>query len=238
MADSQTGGGADGIRRLIPRSRVARVTVISATGVLLVLVVAQLVLPPIATSVIRGRLGKGAKVTSIRVSAFPAIELLWEHVGALDLTMERYDLTPDKLFGQIKQSGHVGTLNVAIGTLNAGVLSLHDVRVHKSDGHLEFGARLYTSDLRRALPIIQSVTPVASSGGELTLRGTGSVLGNSVSVTATVAAQDGKVVIAPQGLLGAFAKVTVFDDPHLSVQRISGHAIPGGMEISAHGTYR
>jgi hypothetical protein len=237
MADSQT-GGAQGIRRLVPRSRAARLTVIPAAGVLVVLVVAQLVLPPIAASDIRGRLGDGAEVTSIKVSAFPAIELLWGQVDSLDLVMERYDATPDELFGQIKQSGEVGTLKVSIKTLNIGVLTLHDVHVHKSDGHLRFGARVYTSDLQRALPIIQSITPVASSNGDLALRGTASVLGARVSVTATVAAQDGKVVVAPQGLLGGFATLTVFDDPHLRVQRVSGHAVLGGLEISAEASYQ
>jgi hypothetical protein len=238
MADSQTGGGVKGISRLLPRSRAARLTVIPAAGVLVVLVVAQLVLPPIAANDVRGRLGAGAEITSVKVSAFPAIELLWGQADSLELVMERYDVTPNELFGQIKQSGEVGTLTVAVKTLNTGVLTLHDVNVHKSDGQLRFGARVYTSDLQRALPIIQSVTPVASSNGDLTLRGTAAVLGARVSVTASVAAQDGKVVVAPQGLLGAFATVTVFDDPHLRVQRISGHAVPGGLEISAEASYQ
>jgi hypothetical protein len=238
MAESQTGGGGSGTGRLVPRSRVTRAIVGVVAGVLLILVVAQLVLPSIATSVIRGRLGKGAKITSIKVSAFPAIELLWQQVGTLDLVMQRYDVSPQELLGKVKQSGDVGTLNVAIGTLNAGLLRLHDVEVHKSDGELSFSSRLYTRDLQRALPVIESVTPVAGSDGALTLRGTAGVLGARVSVTATVTARDGKVVVAPTGLLGAFATVTVFDDPHLHVDRVFGHAIPGGLQISAAASYR
>ncbi len=221
-----------------PRSRRGRIVAALLAAVVVVLVVAQLVLPPIATSVVRTRLGKSAKITSIKLSAFPAIKLLWGSVDQLDLVLRSYNLEPDELSGKIKQSGEASTLNASIGTLNVGALSLHSVTLHKQNGKLDLTGRLQTEDLRRALPIIQSLTPVAGIGGELTLRGTVAAFGASAKITATVAARDGKVVVAPQGLLGAFATVTVFADPHVFVQSISGRAVPGGLQIAVQAEYR
>ena len=54
------------------------------------------------------------------------------------------------------------------------------------------------SDLRAAVPFLTSVTPLASAGGGLTLRGTATFLGLSATVDATVSESDGKLVVKAQ----------------------------------------
>ena len=84
------------------------------------------------------------------------------------------------------------------------------------------------ADLRAALPILTSVTPVASSDGRLTLRGTATLFGLSATVDATVSAQDGKLVVVPDVPFGGLATITVFSDPRIQVQGVSASPVPGG----------
>jgi hypothetical protein len=94
------------------------------------------------------------------------------------------------------------------------------------------------ADLRTAVPILQSVQPVASGGGQLTLRGTASLFGVSASIDATVRAQDGQLVVTPDVPLGGFATITVFGDPHLEVQGVGAKSAPGGFSVFANARLR
>ncbi len=208
-----------------------------ALAVILLLLVAQLVLPVIAARIVRGRLEAHGQVISVSVSAFPAIELLWGHAGKVNVRMASYNAPPEEVTGELQQADDVGTLNVSIQSLHTGLLQLHDVGLTKRGSEIDVGAQLELKDLQNAVPFLQSVTPVSSVDGELTLRGTAGVFGTGVTATAVVAARDGKVVVAPAGLLGSFATVTVFDDPRLYVEGVSGEAVRGGLFVSARGRF-
>jgi hypothetical protein len=132
----------------------------------------------------------------------------------------------------------VGTLNVSIRTLRSGQLTLRDVTLTKRGSKLVGSARIEDADLRAALPVIESVTPISGTDGQLRLRGTGGAFGITATVTAVVTATDGKVVVAPAGLLGDFLNVTVFDDPGVYVQSVTGAAVSGGLSVSVRAELR
>ena len=90
------------------------------------------------------------------------------------------------------------------------------------------------ADLRGAVPVLNSVTPVASSGGQLTLQGTASLFGITATVDATVRAVNGALVITPDVPLGGFATITVFSNPHVDVQSVGASPVAGGFLV--HGT--
>ncbi len=90
-------------------------------------------------------------------------------------------------------------------------------------------------DLRAALPVIRSLTPVQDTGGHLVLRGSASVFGVSAAVDVVVAARDGKLVVAPAGLLGAFATLTLYDDPQVRIQSVAATEVPGGVRFVVRG---
>ena len=94
-------------------------------------------------------------------------------------------------------------------------------------------ATVTEADLRAAVPFLQGVQPVASSEGSLTLRGTASLLGFQASVDATVAAENGALVVAPNVPFGGIATITLFDNPHVGVQSVGAVALPGAFRISA-----
>ena len=201
----------------------------------MVLVGGQFLVPPLATTILRHRLAKDGRVLSVHVSAFPWFELLWQHADSVSARIADYTAAPDHVRDQLKEAAGVGTLDVSIGVLRTGLLTLHDVRLTKHGDELVGVAQLDLADLQSAVPFIRSVTPIHEPGGQLILRGTASVLGVNVSADAVVAARDGRLVVAPTGLLGAFATITLYDDPQIHVQSLTAKAVPGGLRFMTRG---
>jgi hypothetical protein len=206
-------------------------------GVLLLLVLAQLVLPGIAAQQLRDRLSKNGRVLSVEVSAFPAIELLWHDADKVVVRMASYQSGTSHLSSLLDEAGGVGTLTASVGVLTDGLLTLHDATLTKRANQLTGTARVTESDLRASIPILDNVEPIASSAGQLTLRGTGTFLGVSATVDATVSAEDGKLTVSPDVPFGGFLTLTLFDDPHVSVESLSATPSPGGFSVTALGQF-
>jgi LmeA-like phospholipid-binding len=202
---------------------------------LVLLVVVQLVLPGIAEQQLRDRLSHSGEVEHVEIHAFPAIELLWNHADRVVVRMRRYRSGTGHLASLLSDAGGVDTVHASAGTLTAGLLTVHDAVLHKHGNQVSATARVTESDLRSALPVLQSVVPVASGGGELTLRGTASLFGVTASVDATVRAQNGAIVVTPDVPFGGFATITVFSNPAVKVTGVSATPAPGGFYVSAQG---
>jgi hypothetical protein len=201
--------------------------------VVLVLVVAQLVLPGIASHRLRDRLARNGQVESVAVHAFPAIELVWHQADRVVIRLGHYT-TPVRSLGQsLGQSGDVGSLDASAQELDAGLLRLHDARLVKRGDRLSASATVTEADLRAALPVLQSVVPVASGSGQLVLQGTASLFGVSATVQAVVRAAHGKLVVSPNVPLGGFATLTLFSNPHVSVQSVAASPAPEGFSVRA-----
>jgi hypothetical protein len=205
--------------------------------VLLVLVILQLALPPIATQILRGRVGD-AKIQQVSLSAFPAIKLLWGDADNVTLTLSSDTVHAGKVNGMLGEAAGVNTIDARVARLNVGPLAMHDVSFQKRGARATVTLQIDERDLQAALPIIRSVTPIGSGHGQLTLRGTAGILGVNASVDMVLAARDGRIVLAPTGLIGALAAITVFSDPHLYVDAVSGHAIPGGIDVAVRANFR
>ncbi len=211
----------------------------AAVALLLVLlVVAQLVLPGIAASRLRDRLSRSGRVLEVQVHAFPAIELLWHRADRVVVRMADYRKSPAGLQQDVAQVADVGTLDASAGVLRSGLLTLHDATLHKSGGELVGGGTVSEADLRSALPILSAVTPVASGGGQLTLQGTATLLGVSATVDATVRAQNGALVVSPDVPFGGLATITLFANPAIAVESISATPVPGGFAVTVHARLR
>lgn len=206
--------------------------------VVLLLVIAQLVLPGMAAQSLRDRLGKSGKVLDVEVSAFPAIELLWHHADKVVVRMQQYRSNTGHLSSLLDEAGNVGTLDASADQLSAGLLTLRNASLRKRGDQVTGNAQVTEDDLRASLPILQSVQPVASGGGQLTLRGTATLFGATASVDATVRALQGQLVVQPDIPFGGLATISVFNDPHLQVQGVSANGAPGGFSVSAQGTLR
>jgi hypothetical protein len=175
---------------------------------------------------------------SVQVSAFPAVELLWHSADRVVVRLGRYRSSPGQLDDLLHEVGSVGVVTASATELDTGLLTLHDAILHKQGDQLTGAAVMSEADLRSALPLLRSVTPVASGDGQLTLRGTATLFGVSAKVDATVSARNGALVVAPDVPLGDTAMITIFSDPHLKVQGIGASPTATGFVVRVTGRLR
>ncbi len=216
-----------------------RIAALASAGiVILLLVVAQLVLPGIAAQRIRDQLAKSGTVLEVKVSAFPAVELLWHQADKVVVRMANYRSGSGKLGSTLDQSSDVGTLDASAARLTTGLLTVHNAVLYKRGNVLTGSAEVLESDLRSAVPFLQSVTPIASSGGQLTLQGTATVFGVTATIPASVGIQNGALLVQPDVPFGGLATITIFKDPHVEVQSLNATATATGFSVSARGRLR
>lgn len=199
----------------------------------------QLVLPGIAAARLRSMLSRSGPVRSVSVSAWPAVELLWHHADSVTISMRSWSAGSGRLDGQLGRLGEVGTLRASIGVVRVGALTVHRASLFMNEGDILGRGTVREADLRRAVPFLRSVVPVASSGGRLVLRGTASVLGLiGGSVDATVQARGGKLIVSPDVPLGGLATITVFSARAVRVVGVSAVPAPGGFVARVRGVLR
>ncbi len=218
-----------------------RISAIAASvllAVLIVLVIPQLVLPGIAAQRLRDRLARSGTVLKVEVDAFPAIELLWHQADHVVVRMASYRSSAAELSGTLGQVGDTRTLDASANRLVAGLLILRNARLEKRGNRLTASATVTESDLRASVPVLDGVAPVASSGGQLTLQGTATVLGVTGTVNATVRPDAGALVVSPDVPFGGLATITLFSSPAIAVESVAAAPAPGGFSLTAQARLR
>ncbi len=216
-----------------------RIAVLSALAtVLILLALAQLVLPGIAADRLRSRLSRYGQVTSVHVSAFPAVELLWHHADRVTVAFASYRPRAGQAGAPFAQAGDAGTVDASAAVVDIGLLRLRDAVLHVHSGRIAASARVSEADLRAAVPFLDGVVPVAGGADGITLRGMATVLGVTASVDATVAARAGALLIAPDVPFGGLATLTLFSDPHVAVASVAATPGAGGFTVAASGYLR
>lgn len=203
--------------------------------VLVLLVVAQLVLPGIAEQQLRDRLSSSGTVEQVQVEAFPAIKLLWNDADRVVVRMRNYHSGTAHLSSLLDEAGGVGSLDASAGVLTAGLLTVHNAVLRKRGDRVSATADVTEGDLRASIPVLDSVVPVASGGGELTLRGTATLFGVTAAIDAMVQTENGGIVVTPDLPFGGFATLTVFSNPAVNVQAVGASPTPDGFRVSASG---
>jgi hypothetical protein len=218
--------------------------VIAAVAVLMA--IAQLTLPGVAASSVRSRLAHDGDGVVVTVKAFPAVKLLWHDADDVDVTMTSYHATQGTIGSMLSEAGGVGTVKVAIGTFSSGLITAHDVVISKHGDRLTGHATLLDSDLQRATSgILSSVTPLGSANGQLLFRGT--LLSSRQTLNLSVGPKSGRIVAATEGgsgLLGAvggllgglLGPITVFSDPHVAVDSLTGEPVSNGLTVDLSAT--
>ena len=208
---------------------------IGVAVVILLLLVAQIVLPGIAAQNLRDRLSHNGKVLSVSVSAFPAIELLWHQADKVVVRMDNYRSGPGHLQSLLNEASNTGSLDASANELDTGLITLHDASLHKRGNELLGSATVTQSDLRSALGgAIQGLQPVSSGSGQLTFQGT--VFG--VTADATLRAQNGELVISPDVPLLNLITVGVFHDPHVYVEGVGASDSSNGYAVHVQARLR
>jgi hypothetical protein len=205
-----------------------------AVPLVLLVALAQLLLPGLAADRVRDRVARYGEVRSVRVSAFPAFELLWGHASSVTVSAGTLAAAPRQIGALLWEARDLGALDLSAQgavlhppQLPAGV-AVSDVRLRKRGASLSASATLTQAQLDAALPSGFSVQPISSGGGAVVVRASGGLFGVQASATATVRAIEGDLVAEPRGLpFGGIARVTLFSDPHLKLGGIGLRALGG-----------
>jgi hypothetical protein len=226
------------VRQFLPLRRVLLIGAAPVIVVVVLLAVAQLVLPGIAAQRLRERLARWGSVERVEVNAFPAIELLWHHADRVVVQMRSYRPPPQALTQTLSQLSDVGSLDASAARLDTGLLTLRDATLTKRGARLSATGTISEADLRASFPALDTVEPVASSAGRLILQGTATLLGVTATVDVTIAAAHGALTAAPDVPFGGLATVTLFSDPSIAVGGVAASPAPGGFVLSAVGHMR
>lgn len=209
-----------------------------AVFVLSLLALAQVVLPGIAAGDLRGDLKASGQVRRVEVSAFPALKVLFGRADRVEVEMGEVRAGQGELADLLARTADTDELEAVAHTLRVGPFVAHDARLDKTGERLRGRVSVTVAELTAALPVEVGLQPVESEDGSLVLEATAGVLGQQVSVRARLAAREGDVVIAPEGLLGGLATLTVFSDKRVRVSRVSAEPATGGFTVTAEATVR
>jgi hypothetical protein len=211
--------------------RGARIGLGLAGTALLVLVLAQLLLPWLAARRISSRVGRYGKVLSVSVSAWPALELLWGHADSVDVRAKSLALSPSQVGSLLWESRGVSSMDVSAESVQLGQLRVNDGSLRKRGSALSAQARTSEADVAAALPSGFSVRLLRSEGGEVEVQATGGLFGIGASVNAVAGASDGKLVAHPVGFLVEGLRLTLYSDPHVFVEGV-GASVQSAQPLS------
>jgi hypothetical protein len=193
----------------------------------LLLVLAQAILPTLAARVIRDRVKPYGDLESVHVSAWPAVELLWGKADSVSARSPSLRLTLAQLTKLELEMRGIHDLDLTakrfelkVPTLPNGI-ALLEATIRKRGMFVDMQATLTQADLQAALPSGFTAQPVASGEGQVEVRASGSLFGVQMSMGALVKPLEGRLVVEPRGFpLAGIATVTLFSDPHLEVESV------------------
>ena len=200
--------------------RLLRLGLWLAAGLVLLLVLAQVLLPRLAVSRISSRVGRYGKVLSVSVSAWPAVELLWGHVGSVKVRAKSLAMSPAQAASLLSEAKATASMDVSAETVRMGKLTVTDASLRKRGSELSAQALVSEAAVKAALPAGFAVRLLRSGGGEVEVQATGALFGVGIPVNAVAMASNGKLVAHPLGFLIEGLQLTLFSSPHVYVEGV------------------
>jgi hypothetical protein len=201
-----------------------------SAALVLALVLAQLLLPRLAVSRISSRVGRYGRVLSVSVSAWPALELLWGHVGSVRVRAVSLTLSRNQAASLLAEAKGASSMDVKAESVQLGKLHVTDATLSKRGDQLRAQAVVSEADAKAALPAGFGVRLLRSERGEVEVQATGALFGVGASVNAVALASGGKLIAHPLGFLIEGFQLTLFSDPRVYVEGV------GARELSAQPT--
>ncbi len=207
--------------------RAARIGALLAGAIALVIVLAQLLLPGIAASRIRSRVGRYGTVESVAVTAWPAVELLWGQAGSVNVQAGKIQLSTAQMAKLLEEARGTQSLRVTAASAKLGPLRFGDATLEKHGDALHGTAWISARNVRAALGGGLEVELLHSGGGQVEVSATGGLFGVRASVQAVAEAREGKVVLHPRGFPLEGLKLTLFATPEVYVEGVAARAATG-----------
>jgi hypothetical protein len=213
-----------------------RIALLLGAVVLVLLAGGQLLLPGLAADRVRDELGDDR--AKVDVEAFPAWKLVLGRADRLTVSTPTVATKgPTPLGELLDRAKGVGETDARIDTLVVDELRLRDVRVRIVDGRVRTDASLSVRALSALVPGGGGLTPLpAGSDGRPRFSARVGVLGVSADVPVAVGAVDGRVEVRPEQGLASAVSITVFEDPGLRVESVTGSVAGDTLRIAFSGT--
>jgi hypothetical protein len=208
--------------------RAGRIAAWLVGAIVVVLVLAQLFLPRIAASRVRARVGKYGTVRSVSVSAWPAVELLWGKADSVSVRAGSLRMTPAQTAKLLGEARGVKRMSLTAESVTEGPLQLHDTSFEKHGDALRAQASTSRADVSKALGEGVEIRLLNSHDGQVEVSASGGLFGVQASLDAVAQAQEGKLVVHPQGFLLEGLKLTLIDNPRVYVEGVAASAVAGG----------
>jgi hypothetical protein len=198
-----------------------RIAAVSAAVVVLLLVLAQLLLPGIAADRISSRLARYGHVDSVDVNAFPAVELLWEHADTVRVHASDLTLGIAQTGRVLREGGGARDIDMSAARVRVGPLALSEVSFHKRGSRLVASALASEDAVAEALPPGVSVRLLRSDAGAVEVSVEGSLFGVGGEVDAIAQASEGKLIARPTNALLRLFSLTLYENPHVYIEGIA-----------------
>ncbi|HWX97468.1 MAG TPA: LmeA family phospholipid-binding protein [Solirubrobacteraceae bacterium] len=208
------------MRRAGGGQRTVRLLLALAGAALLVAILAQVFLPGIAASRISSRVGRYGKVESVKVHAWPAVELLWGSADSVSVRARSLDLSPAQAAKLLWEGRGVNSMQLAASSIQVGPVRLSDARLRKHGSSVSAEAVIDDANVRAALPPGFHVQLLGSEAGRVRVRASGGLFGVGATVTALAAPSEGRLVVHPLGALLEGVTLILFSDPHVHVEGV------------------
>jgi hypothetical protein len=192
-----------------------------------VLALAQAILPSLAADRVRTKASRYGHVLGVKVSAWPAIELLWGKAGSAEVRASHMTVSPTQLSQLLWEARKVDSLTVTAGTVALRLtgfpegVTLEDVTMRKHGSQILARAAVTQARLDATLPNGFRVQPLSSGPEGIEARASGGLFGATASLAVLVKAVAGRIVAQPRGIpFASLATVTLFAAPHLQVRTV------------------
>jgi hypothetical protein len=191
-----------------------------AGAVVLALVLAQLLLPRIAASMVSSRVGRYGNVQSVSVHAWPALKMLWGSVDSIRVRAHSLTLSPQQAAKLLWEARSTARMDISAQRVRVGPLQLSDATLSKRGDALSAQANASDADVKAALPPNLEVQLLRSERGEVQVQASGALFGVGASVKAVGEASGGRLVAHPLGLLIGGLRLDLFSDRHVYVEGV------------------
>ena len=196
-----------------------------AGAVVVVLALAQLLLPRIAESRIRSRLDPYGQVLSVKVSAFPAIELLWGDADTVHVQAGALALSTSRATTLLHEAKGIAHVSFTASSVRLGKLRISPAALQKSGDRLTAAGLVSGADVRAALPPGVTLQLLGSENGRVMVRATGALFGFGASLDAVAEPSSGRLVVRPAAPMFGSVRLTLYSDPRISVLGVSAKAV-------------
>lgn len=200
-------------------------------------VLAQLLLPMIATDRLTSSLERTGRDVDVSITAFPAFELLFGHADTVTVHIATLATSSAHAGNLLARAANVGTVDATINRLDYHGLQLSNVSLRKRGTTITAGATVSEQAIRAILPINTTLVPTPTGSSGIIVHADASIFGLSGEATATVTARNGALALAPRlsGLGGLFdaLHLTLFHNSEVGVDRVTAAAHGGTYTLTA-----